>query len=394
MTSDCLRVALFSVVLLIIQHKHFPSCEAAASSVPPAANIPQIRDEMLTPVQALEAAIICDALYDMNPSNKLQKTPPQYTVLSYDENTSNNIDVEQDFDVDTDTTATSDAYWVGNSAQRLVVALRGSSRFEDAMAYAEEQVQLGPKGRLFSSMMRFPNGTDDYALPVEIDVMVHEGFNRVFDAAYENITKIIDPLLQAGHYSSVSIIGHGLGGAKASLFATYYAFHHPTTAVYVQTFGQPRCGNFGFKILLESIPNLNVWRLVNQQDVVPRAPFSNYHHAGHLVWKQMPLTAATSDDRDNNEDIAIYPGFFRTVGDAALGYAGIEDISMAVCRNCMELGEQFLKYHDITTGFLPWLAKAVADPIKFFPTEFELTSNGETRLLTDGPPPDAAEEVR
>jgi hypothetical protein len=116
-----------------------------------------------------------------------------------------------------------------------------------------------------------------------------------------------------------------------------------------------------------------------------------------LVWKHIPHNQSSSDDDDDHgkqqdDDLAVYPGFFRTVGDATLGYAGIEDISIAVCRKCVELGEQFLVYHDITTGILPWLMKAVADPTKFFPSEFEpISADGGTALSADAPPPDVEE---
>ena len=135
--------------------------------------------------------------------------------------------------------------------------------------------------------------------------------------------------------NTIYSIGHSLAGARASLFGTYFAYHHPTVATYVETFGQPRCGNMGFKMLLESIPNLNVWRFVNDQDHMVRVPFVQYHHAGHLCWKRRRQAAANDGVVVNNTNNATmtkeyeYEAFFRTIGDPFLEWDGIEDFAIA-----------------------------------------------------------------
>mmetsp|Transcript_12536 Transcript_12536/g.20873 ORF Transcript_12536/g.20873 Transcript_12536/m.20873 type:complete len:372 (+) Transcript_12536:127-1242(+) len=366
-----LWISLFWTFLLCILQAQQNGADAAAT-------IPRIRDEMITPTQALESAIICESLVGMQQFNIIQVTPPQYVTLAY------LYDRSED---DAATSSTESSYWIGNSTERLVVTFRGSDRIEDALAN-KNQVPLGPTGRVLTDKMVYTNVTDETALPVETDVLVHRGLNNAVFSAYEDIINTIDPLLKAGTYTSVFFLGHSVGGAQASLFATYYAFHHPITAVYVQTFGQPRCGNYGFKILMESIPNLNVWRLVNQQDVVPRVPFTDYHHAGHLVWKKVLYNATTGEEVET-----VYPGYFRTIGDATLGYDGIQDISMAVCTKCNEIWEQFLVYHDLTTGVLPWLMEAVGDPTNYFPTEFNRAESLQNTTKTSAPSTDVTEVI-
>ena len=85
--------------------------------------------------------------------------------------------------------------------------------------------------------------------------------------------------------------------------------------VKVITWASPRGGNDVYKDHVNSLPNLNFWRFVYQQDPVPRLPLSDegvpiiggFYHAGHLI------------DISETNAKAYY---FQTGGD---GYAGVPD---------------------------------------------------------------------
>ena len=184
------------------------------------------------------------------------------------------------------------------------------------------------------------------------------------------------------------------------LMGTYFAFHHPTVATHVHTFGQPRSGNLGFKILLESIRNLNVWRMVNQQDFTIRRPFDKYYHAGHLLWRRK---IEIRPDELSDQDFA-YQAFYRTVGNPQLGLAGVDDFAIARKSNVYYTANintahsllcfgrvciigispiifdtvtapgTLLDLHDhlLKGGFIEWLETAVTYPESGnFPQEFE-----------------------
>lgn len=173
--------------------------------------------------------------------------------------------------------------------------------------------------------------------PVQRDILVHRGFNNeVFsDRFYENLTAVVDPLLMDPTYNNeLFFAGHSLGGANAQLVGTYYAHFHPNIAVSVTTIGQPRVGNLGFKVFAEEyLQNLNVWRLVNQFDLVPRAPAFNYDHAGHLMWL-----------RENNTTEAYY----LQTGNRSLGFRGISDFTLS-CKCSSECAEQRFARSDAYT---------------------------------------------
>lgn len=167
-----------------------------------------------------------------------------------------------------------------------------------------------------------------FGLDQMYDIRVHRGFNGVFsDNLYEDILNDINPLLQRTidgdnqqlyYNNTIYFYGHSLGGANAQLFATYYAFFHEDIKTHVVSLGAPRQGNYGYKILVESIQNLSVWRLVNCRDVVPRTPMFQYYHAGHLMWKRC-------DPPDSNSGLSndVVEAYYRGTGDLEQGLLAV-----------------------------------------------------------------------
>mmetsp|Transcript_20117 Transcript_20117/g.24158 ORF Transcript_20117/g.24158 Transcript_20117/m.24158 type:complete len:199 (+) Transcript_20117:1-597(+) len=187
----------------------------------------------------------------------------------------------------------------------------------------------------------------------EVPVKIHRGFSCVFKI-YNELLDLIEPLM--GNQTRLHVTGHSLGGANAALFASYYAWTHPLISVYLTTFGAPRCGNRGFKLFFEQIRNLNAWRAVNRHDVVPRIPYENYYHAGHLVWKR------------DNEGVEAY---FRQIGYVDRGFKGIKDFSIALLR--LETVEVLLGDH-FMTSIMEWLEAAVSTPSTNFTDTFKTFS--------------------
>ncbi len=148
---------------------------------------------------------------------------------------------------------------------------------------------------------------------------MHRGFNKVFeDNLYERVLQVVKPLLavernyfgnELYYDNTIYFGGHSLGGADSQLFGTYFAHFHPNVKTYITTLGAPRQGNYGYKILVESMPNLSVWRMVNCRDVVPRVPNFNYYHAGSLMWKKC---VGPKEDPIPNDVVEAY---YRQSGD-------------------------------------------------------------------------------
>lgn len=109
---------------------------------------------------------------------------------------------------------------------------------------------------------------------------VHHGFAD----AVESITA---DLIERGNWvkGPMFVTGHSLGGALALLAAQVLeraGFH--VTAVY--TFGGPRTGNGGWAHSYDALLGPRTFRLVNEEDIVPRVPgwLMGYRHVGEEVF--------------------------------------------------------------------------------------------------------------
>jgi hypothetical protein len=147
------------------------------------------------------------------------------------------------------------------------------------------------------------------------DIMVHSGFNDALfsDNLYAELKGLlIDYLDDPMYNNTVYVTGHSLGGANAQLFGTLLAYENPDIKIIITTFAAPMVGNYGFKVLADSLKNMNNWRFVNRQDAVPRGPIfpKGYYPAGHIMWKQ---------PGENGPVVAYY----RQTGDAEQGYEPI-----------------------------------------------------------------------
>ena len=111
---------------------------------------------------------------------------------------------------------------------------------------------------------------------------VHAGFLD----AYESIVNALSDRLRAIVVGDrpVFITGHSLGGALAVLCALELK-HQKFNIAQVYTFGQPRVGNAAFARLCDWTLAGNYFRVVYQEDIVPRVPHlptftDSYRHAG------------------------------------------------------------------------------------------------------------------
>eukprot|EP00170_Pyropia_yezoensis_P008149 contig_33917_g8176 len=77
--------------------------------------------------------------------------------------------------------------------------------------------------------------------------------------------------------------GHSLGGALATLAAADVAARHPGGRPPVlYSFGQPKVGDAAFGAAVDALLPA-AFRVVNDVDVVARAPAGSYRHVGRAV---------------------------------------------------------------------------------------------------------------
>lgn len=108
----------------------------------------------------------------------------------------------------------------------------------------------------------------------ENDCQMHEGFCEV--------TTSLEGFIRDDTWGArrIWVTGHSLGGACAVYWAwrqVYKAGRNPFSGIY--TFGQPRIGNSEFRDSWTKLGlNPLTFRIVNEQDLIPRVPEINFRH--------------------------------------------------------------------------------------------------------------------
>ncbi|KAJ1973327.1 hypothetical protein H4R35_004178 [Dimargaris xerosporica] len=150
------------------------------------------------------------------------------------------------------------------------------------------------------SKVDFPNDTDGS--------QVHKGFLETYQDVADDVYKRTTEQLDQHPNHTLTIVGHSLGGALASVAAVDFVSRNESLAsiMKVVTFGKPHVGNMNYVKHYNSM-KVNTTRVVNKNDLVPHVPtaYMNFHHEGTEVWILPNSTAnATvacpqSDDHTN-----------------------------------------------------------------------------------------------
>jgi hypothetical protein len=113
---------------------------------------------------------------------------------------------------------------------------------------------------------------------------VHAGFLAAVDAVLPGlVARLLPDNRDKRTLKPILLTGHSLGGALAVLCGFFLIRENfPVHSLY--TFGQPRVGNRPFADAYAALLGPRTFRLVNQNDLVPRLPgwLLGYRHAGQL----------------------------------------------------------------------------------------------------------------
>ncbi|KAL0041862.1 hypothetical protein WJX79_007144 [Trebouxia sp. C0005] len=117
----------------------------------------------------------------------------------------------------------------------------------------------------------------------------HSGFLQQFagvcrpDVPEKNMSSVIEQLSGGRVPTRVLCCGHSLGGALATLGATWAALQYPQADIRCITFGSPRVGNKAFKRAFHTLVGTSL-RLVHGGDPVPVLPPAFvYHHVNGAI---------------------------------------------------------------------------------------------------------------
>ena len=153
-----------------------------------------------------------------------------------------NLPQYQPFDVQTTDTH---AFLAAND-KMVVLAFRGSASIENWL-------------------------TDFKAILVPSKIgMVHDGFNEALKSVWDNLYDTI--CTWRGQDQTFWVTGHSLGGALATLAVDWLTEQDFDVDGGLYTYGQPRVGDKVFADNFNTKMNGQVFRFVNDADIVPRVP--------------------------------------------------------------------------------------------------------------------------
>lgn len=116
-------------------------------------------------------------------------------------------------------------------------------------------------------------------------VYVHSGFLGELKSVWQQVYQFVDVHARAGFHHIITT-GHSLGGALALLCATRLSrFTVTKTSCY--SFGAPMVGGDTFRRAFDYTHNLDHFRFVNNNDIVPKLKtlnFLGYEHVGQRFY--------------------------------------------------------------------------------------------------------------
>ncbi|KAJ3173815.1 hypothetical protein HK101_011026 [Irineochytrium annulatum] len=173
---------------------------------------------------------------------------------------------------------------VNDALQTIVVSFRGSSDFLNWVNNLN----------LIKADSPFPSAPSD--------VKVHSGFLNIYNALRSRVRSTLTNLKAANPSYSLTITGHSLGGAVASLYAADLVNLFPSTSIGLYTMGEPRVGNKAWYSFYSGLNLKGVYRGVNYNDIVPHLPpeFMSFNHHAQERWVDAGGVLDDCDDGANN----------------------------------------------------------------------------------------------
>ncbi|KAJ3218551.1 hypothetical protein HDU67_005110 [Dinochytrium kinnereticum] len=132
-------------------------------------------------------------------------------------------------------------------------------------------------------------------------VSVHFGFQNIWNAVSSDVTPAVSALLKANPSATVSVVGHSLGGAVATMSALGLVQGGivPASKVRIYSQGAPRIGNEAFYSWVRGFGFAQVLRGVNYNDLVPHLPPTPLGFRHHLTQQWIDSTGRI----DNCDDV-------------------------------------------------------------------------------------------
>ena len=136
-------------------------------------------------------------------------------------------------------------------------------------------------------------------------IEVEKGFYKAYNYLKPELINNFGSLSKKYGTNEISITGHSLGAAEATLFVYDLLNDYPNYNInYFYNFGSPRVGNLEFVKSFSSF-SLSSFRITHYYDIVPHVPeeFLDYRHISNEIWyNEENSEYKICNDLNNKED--------------------------------------------------------------------------------------------
>jgi len=177
------------------------------------------------------------------------------------------------------------SYVIDNNRDQIIVVFKGT----EPVSWAQWATDLN------IDYSKFGCGT----------CQVHAGFLYAMNSQRESINRALTSARARLPNAQVVVTGHSLGGAIATLYATYILQTYSISPL-LYIFGAPRVGDETFSNFFNGLVKSNqfkaAYRINNDRDIVPHVPptFTGFKHAGTLVFCVADTRCNVIENQEND----------------------------------------------------------------------------------------------
>lgn len=191
---------------------------------------------------------------------------------------------------------------------------KASSQVVVVIDKEEDEILVGFRGTI-NNIQQWVSDLDAVYTKWNGNSRVHLGFYNRFNEIKTPTLTFLRQAQKELPNGNVIISGHSMGGAVATLFASYLVDTMKIQPTYVYTYGSPRVGDGTFAKYVDKQFGDRLVRVINEWDMVTDLPpmILQYRHTGKLVICKTGTTDCTEKNRLDENPGGIIMAMKRTI---------------------------------------------------------------------------------
>jgi hypothetical protein len=193
-------------------------------------------------------------------------------------------------------------------------ASKASSQVVVVLDNDEEEILVSFRGTI-NNVQQWASDLDTVYTKWYGSGKVHRGFYDRFNEIKSPTLTFLKKAQQQLPDGDIVISGHSMGGAVATLFASYLKDFMKITPDYIYTYGSPRVGDGTFAKYIDKQFGDRIVRVMNEWDMVSDLPpmILDYRHTGKLVLCKTGTSTCAEKNRLDENPGGIVMAIKRTI---------------------------------------------------------------------------------